>query len=160
MSQNPSCCVEQSLTLPSKGENLALLRHFVIDFAKQCEFTEDDVFDISVAVGEACSNALEHGSPEKEKNNIYLICTCTNDHLLIHVKDEGRFNKRSNFVPLNHEDNSGPSGRGVMLMLAVMDKVSVDENTDGTTVTLIKNHKINFDNIAKRFKKKTPARVK
>lgn len=148
MSESASCCVEQTLILPSKGKNLALMRHFATDFVTKCGYSDDDVFDITIAVGEACANALEHGSPLKEENNISVTCSCMKDHMLIKVKDEGVFKNGDSLNALS--DDNHASGRGMLLMLAVMDKVTVDESSDGTTVSLTKKHKIDPNRIRER----------
>jgi serine/threonine-protein kinase RsbW len=149
MDKIASCCVEQSLTLPSKGNSLALFRHFAADFVQRCGFCDDGIFDIKVAIGEACANAHEHGSPRGEKNNITVICRCLKDQMQIQVIDEGVFKKKVNFNSNGHE----VSGRGILLMLAVMDKMTIDESENGTTVTLIKKHNIDPKLIKERIKR-------
>lgn len=138
MPRTINCCIEQSLTLPSKGQNIALFRHFVGEFVRDCGFDENEVFDIVLAAGEACSNAYQHGSPLKSENNITVVCKCAREALEIRIRDEGVFKKEASMTT----DNNDIRGRGIMIMLSLMDKIEIDENTGGTTVSLVKKHKL------------------
>lgn len=125
---------ERSISIPSNISNLAEARRFVAETAAECGFSEDDIYAIKLAAGEAVANAVEHGSPDGESNRVTITCLCKKSNFLVIVKDEGRFKKR---VPgPTGEDNY--RGRGIPLMLAVMDKVTIDEKSDGTRVTLTK----------------------
>lgn len=135
-----NCCIEQTLSLPSKAKNLALLRHFVGDFVTACGFSEEETFDTVLAVGEACSNALLHGSPRGENNFITVECRCDASDMRISVTDEGLFVKRVNFCDDDYSMKS--NGRGIMIMLAVMDQVTINESDNGTTVVLFKRHSL------------------
>ncbi len=125
----------RELEVQSTGDNLAEVRNFVAEVADNCGFDTHLVYDIKVAVGEAIANAVEHGSPLGEANRIKVVCDCAEDTLNIKVIDEGVF-KRS--IP-NPEENVGYRGHGILLMLALMDKVSIDESDHGTTVSLAKH---------------------
>lgn len=125
---------ERSITIPSNLSNLAEARRFVAETAAECGFGEDDIYAIKLATGEAVANAVEHGSPDGEANCVTITCLRKKNNFLVVVKDEGHFKKR---VPgPSGEDNY--RGRGIPLMLAVMDKVTIDEKSDGTRVTLTK----------------------
>lgn len=139
MPRTINCCIEQSLVLPSKGQNIALFRHFVGEYVRNCGFGEEEIFDIVLATGEACSNSFQHGSPLKIQNNITVVCKCNRESLEIRIRDEGIFKKEANVNVLDHENTRG---RGIMIMLSLMDKLEIDESPEGTTVTLSKKHKL------------------
>lgn len=115
-----------------------MLRHFVGEFVRDCGFDDNEVFDIVLAAGEACSNAYQHGSPLKKENNITVVCKCGREALEIRIRDEGIFKKEASM----RTNSEGIRGRGIMIMLSLMDKIEIDENTSGTTVSLIKKHKL------------------
>ncbi|MDP1809651.1 MAG: ATP-binding protein [Actinomycetota bacterium] len=125
----------RELNVQSQGVNLAKVRNFVVDVAKDCGFDENVIYDIKVAVGEAIANAMEHGSPLGEANHVKVVCRCDGDNLNIQITDEGVF-KRA--FPVAEEAVSY-RGHGILLMLALMDKVTIDESAHGTTVSLTKN---------------------
>lgn len=132
-----SCYQLKTFRFNSDPVNLGKARSFVADVALRCKFSEQEIFDIKLAVGEALANAIEHGSPEGPKNVITVTCHCNEDDLLIKVTDQGSFKR---MLPLGTNSEADFRGRGVLLMLALMDKVSIDESENGTTVYLTKKY--------------------
>jgi anti-sigma regulatory factor (Ser/Thr protein kinase) len=127
---------ECELIIPSQGERLADTRAFIARTAKMCGFSKAKVFDIQVAVGEAVANAIEHGSPNGEEDTVNIVCCQEEKCLRIMIADQGTFRKA---VP-QPENKLSYRGHGILLMLALMDKVTIDESPNGTTVTLIKRY--------------------
>lgn len=126
-----------------------MLRHFVGDFVKACKFSEEEVFDLVLAAGEACSNALIHGSPLGSENLLTVECACDPKKLQITVIDEGIFLRT---IDLNDEGALKCNGRGILIMTSVMDKVEINESDSGTSVVLIKKHSLD----KALFKRKKP----
>lgn len=126
--------VKRRLDIKSHRKNLSLIRQEVEEVAKDCGFSENDIYQMKVAVSEAAANAIEHGSPHGEENFIHLVIECDGDKILIEVADEGVFKAR---LPVT---NGRPShrGRGIFLMTALMDEVSITEHQEGTVVRLVK----------------------
>lgn len=124
----------KTLEIPSAGNRLVKVRAFIEGVATDCGFSASDVFDLKVAVGEACANAIEHGSPHGKQNNIQIICSFANQCLEIEVLDEGIFKPR--FPAFDSQLNY--RGRGIPFMLALMDEVEIKESEQGTTVRLVK----------------------
>jgi len=122
------------LDVLSKGDNLAKVRDFIAEIAGSCGFGQHSVYDIKVAVGEAIANAVEHGSPKGEENHVKISCQFDGRNLNIQVADEGVFKK---VVP-SPADSVNYRGHGILIMLALMDRVSIDESPFGTTVSLTK----------------------
>jgi anti-sigma regulatory factor (Ser/Thr protein kinase) len=126
--------ITEDLQIQSRGSNLAKVRKFIEQLSQQCGFNEADVFDIKVAVGEACANAIEHGSPKGKKNIVKIRFSFRNNCLVIEVTDQGVFKPR--FPSLDSQLNY--RGRGIPFMLALMDDVEIRESENGTTVKLVK----------------------
>jgi anti-sigma regulatory factor (Ser/Thr protein kinase) len=122
------------IVIPSQGSKLAQVRQFIEKVAQELGFNQSEVFDIKVAVGEACANAIEHGSPLGKANKVTIEATFNNNCLLIEVKDEGVFKPR--FPAFDSQLNY--RGRGIPFMLALMDEVEIKESPSGTTVKLMK----------------------
>lgn len=118
------------LEIEPEASQLAFVRDFISQAAKSCFFSHQAVFDIVLAANEAVANAIEHGSPSKN-GTIKISYQCTAGNFVVKVKDTGRFQKVINI------DNDC-RGRGIMLMLALMDKVTFDETPEGTVVCLMK----------------------
>ena len=124
---------KREIEVRSTGDNLAAVRNFVAEVADSCGFDYHLIYDIKVAVGEAIANAVEHGSPLGKANRVKVVCDCAGDTLNIKIIDQGVF-KRS--IP--NPENVSYRGHGILLMLALMDKVTIDESAHGTTVSLAK----------------------
>lgn len=118
----------------SESSNLARIRDYIDFIFNDCELDEKRLFDLQLAVGEAAANAIEHGSPLGRENIVSLRATCDKEYFTVTIKDEGRF-KRCMHGPNGDEVNF--RGRGIPLMLALMEKVSIDEAKDGTCVMLV-----------------------
>lgn len=134
MNKSVNKSFQHQLVIPSLGSKLAQVRQFVEKVAQQVGFSEAEVFDIKVAVGEACANAIEHGSPLGKANKVTIDIHYNNNCLLIEVKDEGVFKPR--FPAFDSQLNY--RGRGIPFMLALMDEVEIKESPHGTTVKLMK----------------------
>lgn len=126
--------IYESLEIPSQGNKLILVRQFVEHLAQECGYGEADIFDLKVAIGEACANAIEHGSPHGKRNKIKITFQFESDTVVIEVTDEGVFKPR--FPAFDSQLNY--RGRGIPFMLALMDEVEIKESQRGTTVRLVK----------------------
>lgn len=119
-----STCTKIDLRIPSLPEFVAVARLTVAAIASRMDFPYDAVDDIKVAVGEACTNAIEHAAPEdRQQETIELNCFVHPDALVIEVKDQGQ-----GFVP---EPNTEPDplsegGLGLILIQALMDEMQVE----------------------------------
>ncbi len=123
-------------TYPSAFDSVAVARRAVGIFAQSRGFSPSDVSDIVLAVGEACSNAVEHG--HTAKGQIVVRCTFEDDKLTVEIGDRGR-----GFDEKRALDNAIPAeflgrGRGIPIMRAVMDGVRYEITKIGTTVFLEK----------------------
>lgn len=132
------CSVNKEYVFKGDSKILPETRKLVADLASGCGFAEAAVFDIKLAASEAIANAIEHGSPDGNNNSIKIKCYCENDNFIVEVKDEGRF---KNKLPVGTGDNVNFRGRGVLIMLALMDKVIIDETKSGTSVYLSKRYR-------------------
>jgi PAS domain S-box-containing protein len=85
--------------------------------------------DALVAAGEAVANAIEHGHRDLPGSQIRLQATVTANLLRITVADTGHWlAPGSERIPYR--------GKGIPLMRALMDNVSIDAGQAGTTVTM------------------------
>ncbi len=122
------------LEITGQGRRLVAVRKFIDKMAEESGFNETDKFDIKVAVGEACANAIEHGSPRGKRDKVRITFIFEADYAIIEVIDEGVFKPR--FPSFDSQLNY--RGRGIPFMLALMDEVEIKERKGGTTVKLIK----------------------
>ena len=107
------------------------------EFVRPCCLGREDVETIKVALSEACSNAVCHGSPRGPGDRIRVRYELCDDRLVIEIRDEGP-GFRPNQIALPHSEEYKPSGRGLFLMQALMDEVQFEASPGGTCVRLVK----------------------
>jgi serine/threonine-protein kinase RsbW len=123
--------------LPGEPASVPLIRNYVGAVARELQFTEASVRDILIAVSEAATNALKHGSTQGGQDEIAVRCRAEVDRLVIEVMDRGKgFDPLSVPVPVAEQMREG--GMGIFFMRTLMDEVSFDCGSSGTTVRLVK----------------------
>jgi len=127
----------QMIQLPASPASLADARQEICDLLLPLQLPESTLFDIRVAVGEALSNAVRHGSPRGERDVVLVSVTAYPDRVVLTVTDTGR---GFNGIAADSGDPYAASGRGVMFMRALMDQVGfLLLPGGGTSVTLVKH---------------------
>lgn len=87
-------------------------------------YPESDIFAIKLALEEALTNAVKHGNANDPNKQVTVRFSVTPERAVIIVRDEG-----AGFMPEEVPDCTCaerlpvPSGRGIMLMKAYMDKI-------------------------------------
>ena len=112
--------------------SLYQVRQFVRSQAATAALGEQITDDILLATSEACVNAVLHSVSRTVRVSWKIADGCVE----VMVRDQGVFQRR---VPMPSIDEMG--GRGILLMIAVMDEVSIHEGTPrspGTVVRLLK----------------------
>jgi len=106
------------------GPVRARLRQWLQSFAPGTRTAQDSL----VAAGEAVANAIEHGH-RAAPGEIRLQASTAGNRLWLIVADSG------SWLPPQPEP-ALYRGKGIMLMRAMMDNVSIDAGPTGTTVTM------------------------
>jgi serine/threonine-protein kinase RsbW len=124
-----------ALTLPRDEQTVPVARHIVRNAMEQVGVEETCVYDVGLAMSEACTNVLLHSGPGDQ----YVVRLDLDDRLgLIRVIDVGRgFDsaKLQDEDPLLEDER----GRGLGLMQALVDRVDFTSRSEaGTIVTLEK----------------------
>ena len=127
----------QSMTVAARSGSLSDIRGAVCDALAPLGLPETTLFDIRVAVGEALSNAFRHGSPGGDEDIVTVELAAHADRVVLVVTDRGMgFDGAAN----PDLDPYASSGRGVMFMRALMDRVDFRRLPEGgTAVTLVKH---------------------
>lgn len=127
----------QMIQIPAAPSSLADARQEICCLLEPLDLVESSLFDVRVAVGEALSNAVRHGSPRGETDVVLVSVTAYDDRVVITVTDTG---SGFNGVAASSGDPYAASGRGVMFMRALMDQVEFTPLPGGgTSVTLVKH---------------------
>jgi serine/threonine-protein kinase RsbW len=125
------------LTLPGAAASVPLIRRRIEEVARAMGFRESALRDLLIAVSEAATNAMKHGSPRGEENHIFVSYEPDGDRLIIEVSDEGPgFDPLS--VPVPEAEQMREGGMGVFFIRTLMDEVSFGRDDTGNTVRMVK----------------------
>jgi serine/threonine-protein kinase RsbW len=124
-------CREQLELRADPGE-LATARRFVDAAAARFGMEDQERYELTFAVNEAVSNAIEHGRPSPD-GKIRLHVAEEDGALVFEVEDHGTFTPGPPAIDQLHE-----RGRGLAFMAATMDEVDVRRGSNGTVVRLCK----------------------
>jgi GAF domain-containing protein/anti-sigma regulatory factor (Ser/Thr protein kinase) len=110
---------------PAQADALSQVRHLLRRWLRHNGATDDEIYDITVAVQEACANAVEHAyTPGDAAFDVEAV---NRDGCVeITVRDHGRWRRA----------RGAHRGRGMPMMEALMDSVHVQHTNDGTAVAL------------------------
>jgi anti-sigma regulatory factor (Ser/Thr protein kinase) len=89
----------------------------------------DQIQDVLVAAGEAVSNAIEHGHRELPDGTVSLRASAAADQLHVTVTDRGTWTPPGALADVSR-------GRGMTLMRALMNEMTIHTDNVGTTVDL------------------------
>jgi len=108
--------------------SLPLIRQTVVDAAEKCGFGDEDVAKIEMAVGEACTNIIEHSYSTQPLNlDIEVKVARYNDRLEIMILDFSSINfavDQIAAVPLDDYIATGRRrGLGLYIIQSFVDKV-------------------------------------
>jgi anti-sigma regulatory factor (Ser/Thr protein kinase) len=115
--------------IPADVGELATTRAALRGWLTRAGLEPEQTLDVLIAVGEAVANSIEHGHREQLEGTVSLRATAFADRLHLTVVDTGRW-KPSEFDPKSMR------GRGIMLMRALMQDVTIEPGEAGTTVRM------------------------
>lgn len=109
----------------------------IVQAAKVNDYSEEAIFALRLSLEEALSNAIRHGNVGDISKKVHIRYLVNSERIEIFVSDEGKgFNPENLPDPTTLENLENPTGRGIMLMRAYMNKV--EYNDTGTQVHLVK----------------------
>jgi len=137
MSKNAN---EMILSIPSDFKFLGAVDAAVQDLAREFAFPPDTVNDVSTALIEACSNAIEHGNKFAKDKRVSVSLSFNGGSLTARVTDQGvGFDYASLISGSGPQDPMSERGRGLMIMQAFTDDLSFSyDKATGLSVVLKK----------------------
>jgi anti-sigma regulatory factor (Ser/Thr protein kinase) len=116
---------ELQLRVPAEPNVLASLRHTLRRWLREADASPEEIYEILVACGEACANAIEH--PHGARTGYLEIEAAYAEGAIdIRVRDSGTW----------RESPPPDGGFGLKLIGELMDSVEVDREPDGTVVKM------------------------
>jgi anti-sigma regulatory factor (Ser/Thr protein kinase) len=126
---------EHEFVFPATRESLPAARRRLTAFAEVAGLADTELFEFSVAVAEALTNAVVHGSPHGADDDILARFFCYEDEIAVEVVDGGG---GLDATPVCIPEASAVSGRGIHFMRALCDAVQFTCGPLGTHVLLVK----------------------
>jgi anti-sigma regulatory factor (Ser/Thr protein kinase) len=122
----------RTLTIPARLDRLGEVRDFADRAAQEAGFDEGVRYQIKVAVNEAVTNAIRHGS-ESPEDTVEIEITERDGHLDFSVADSGVFVHRFEL-----RRDLAERGRGLAFIAELMDGLEVRPDYEGTTIRFSK----------------------
>ncbi|MHB0913675.1 MAG: ATP-binding protein [Armatimonadota bacterium] len=134
--QSPPAGVE--LTIPCRPEFVGVARLTILGVASRMQFTYDEVEDVRLAVGEACTTAVERATKSnREGTDITIRSTIEDGKLSIEIEDRAGAAPPPP-PPVENPEEVDEQGLGALLMELLVDEFSVEPTAEGTLVKMVK----------------------
>ena len=111
--------------IPSKVSEIKKIRDQIKKLCIENNVNEFDVFNIQLALDEACSNAIEHGCMNKPGMDVQVIFKLRTDEMVLAVSDTGGIDFNPEFFErIATKKTWGTGGRGIFLLKSICDEVT------------------------------------
>lgn len=125
------------LSMPNKPEYVSIIRLTASAIASRIGFNIDDIDDIKVAIGEACTNAIRHGC-DRINDTYDIEFFAYEDKIEIQITDTGKGLAKLNIKQPKVEDLR-EGGLGLFIIKTLMDDVEVmTSEGKGTIIRMTK----------------------
>ena len=127
------CCDEpkRELEIPAELERLRETRDWANQVALDHGLSDDDCFQVKLAMSEAVTNAIIHGSSQ-ETDVVHIAACRARQRLVFEVTDPGRLDGGGRFERLDE------GGRGLEMVSMIMDEVQLVRREDGGSLRFSK----------------------
>ena len=120
-----------AVVLAATPINVTTSRHDLARWLQKLALTADQRDEILLAVSEAVTNAIEHGSGCDESKRVSIRASVRDRAVTATVKDTGRW------IPVDHASAARKHrGRGLILIREFADKVDIVRTAEGTEITM------------------------
>lgn len=125
------------IRIPSNIKYIRKVSSKIIEDLKQCSVDADTVFDIRLCVEEAVRNAIVHGNRCNVKEPVRVSYWKKDSEFFVEVEDRGKGYDHSKLPdPRGDKHILRNSGRGVYLILSLMNEVKFESN--GSLIRMMK----------------------
>lgn len=118
---------EVELNIPSRPEYVGVARLAILGVASRMRFSYDEVEDIRLAVGEACTRSIDRLNGGADSHAINLRCLIDANRLTIEVRNALA---KAAPAPVEAESPDAEKGLSDVLIRILMDEVDTEERAD------------------------------
>jgi len=129
------------ITRAAELEQLSVFRDFISDCCGRHQVPNETVFDLKLAVDEACTNIISHGYKDMDPGSIILSFRIEPDRILVQITDFGHIFEPAEAPKPNVEaalEDRELGGMGLYLIYQTMDNIDYQSSEDGNTLTFTK----------------------
>jgi serine/threonine-protein kinase RsbW len=129
------------MTRAAELESLSVFRQFISDCCTSSNVPKEAVFDLKLAVDEACTNIIEHGYKGMDPGSIILSLRIEPDRVLVRITDFGHIFEPADAPKPDVEaalEDRELGGLGLFLIYQTMDNIDYQTSEDGNTLTFTK----------------------
>jgi serine/threonine-protein kinase RsbW len=132
-----------TIAIPCRAEYVAIARLATLGIANRLAYTYDEIEDIRLAVGEACTHAVERALACEQSvvpdPTIWIDSRIGPDGLAIEVRDNVPPRAVRQLMPDSEYLGGNKQDLGALLLEILVDRFSVRTTPEGTSVLLVKN---------------------
>ncbi len=134
---------QHEICVTSELANLANIGSFVSERARLSGMSEKQVFQVQMAVDEACTNAIVHAYQGDPKGQVRVCCYLEGNDFVVEVVDQGQVFDASSVPepdlgrPLEERDIGG---LGLFFMRKLMDSVVFVAPREGGNQVIMRKH--------------------
>lgn len=129
------------MTRAAELESLSVFREFISDCCGRHNVPDETVFQLKLAVDEACTNVIEHGYKGMDPGSIILSFRIESDRILVQITDFGHVFEPADAPKPDVEAalmDRPLGGLGLYLIYQTMDNIDYEPSEDGNTLTFTK----------------------
>jgi len=129
------------ITRAAELEQLSVFRDFISDCCGRHQVPNETVFDLKLAVDEACTNVITHGYKDMDPGSIILSFRIEPDRILVQITDFGHIFEPASAPKPDLDaalDDRELGGMGLFLIYQTMDNIDYQSSEDGNTLTFTK----------------------
>lgn len=132
----------KTITFPGEFDCLSAVSDFASEAAEAAGLDEDAVYQVQLAVDEACSNIIQHAYGGEGRGDIECTCHIEPEKLTMVLRDRGHSFDPS-CVPAPdlgaNLDDRETGGLGLYLIQELMDEVRFESAEGENVLTLVKH---------------------
>jgi anti-sigma regulatory factor (Ser/Thr protein kinase) len=129
------------ITRAAELEQLPVFREFISECCQKHQVPDETVFDLKLAVDEACTNVITHGYKGMDPGSIILSFRIESDRILVQITDFGHVFEPADAPKPDVEaalEDRPLGGLGLYLIYQLMDNIDYQSSEDGNTLTFTK----------------------
>ncbi|MHB9036230.1 MAG: ATP-binding protein [Armatimonadota bacterium] len=122
--------------IPADTRYVAVIRRGVRNLAESVGFDGEEVTDMEVAVSEAVTNSVTHGSPDADVAVVVVRCHASGECMVVEVEDESK--AESIPTPSIMANLRDEHGRGLTIIRSLVDELEGCRTEHGMKVRMAK----------------------